>query len=82
MIEVCGLEMATEFLNAVRVHPWFFLYHRVSPSVSIFFLGGEYICPSYRPLKFLKLAKLGRKSVRPLIKELRNPFLPKFKKNL
>ena len=61
----------------------FFLYHRVRPSVSVFFLGGEYVCPSYGPLKFLKSAKSGRKSVRPLIKELRNPFLPKnFKKSL
>ena len=78
-----GLEMATEFLNAIRVRLWFFLYHRVRPSISVFFLGGEYVCPSYGPLKFLKSAKLGRKSVRPLIKELRNPFLPKFfKKSL
>ena len=33
-----------------------------------FFLGGEYVCPSYGPLKFLKLAKLGQKSVRPFVK--------------
>ena len=40
------------------------------PSVRfrVFFLGGEYVCPSYGPLKFLKLAKLGQKSVRPFVK--------------
>ena len=75
------LEMATEFLNAVRVRPCVFLYHWVRPSVSVFFGGGgEYVCPSYGPLKFLKSAKLRRKSVRPLIKELRNPFFTKFLK--
>ena len=42
-----------------------------------FFLGGEYVCPSYGPLKFLKSAKSGRKSVRPFVNKLRNPFLPK-----
>ena len=42
------VEMATEFLNAVRVRPCFFLYHR-GPSVRfhIFLGGGEYVCPSY-----------------------------------
>ena len=49
------------------------------PSVRfrVFFWGGEYVCPSYGPLKFLKSAKSGRKSVRPFIKKLRNPYLPK-----
>ena len=42
-----------------------------------FFWGGEYVCPSYGPLKFLKLAKSGQKSVRLFVKKLRNPFLPK-----
>ena len=41
------------------------------------FVGGEYVCLSYGPLKFLKSAKSGRKSVRPFVKKLRNPFLPK-----
>ena len=76
-----GLEMATEFLNAVRVCPWFFKYRRVRPSVSVFFLGGEYVCLLYGPLKFLKSAKSGQKSVRPFVKKLRNPFLPKNIKN-
>ena len=44
------------------------------------FLGGEYVCPSYRPLKFLKSAKSGRKSVRPFVNKLRNPFSPKIVK--
>ena len=60
--------MATEFLNAVRVRPCFFLYRWVRPSVSVFFLGGEFVCPSYRPMEFLKLIKSGQKSVRPFIK--------------
>ena len=49
------------------------------PSVHfrVFLEGGEYVCPSYGPLKFLKPAKSGRKSVRPFIKKLRNPYLPK-----
>ena len=70
------LEMATEFLNAIRVRPCF-LYQWVRPSVFVFFWGGEYVCPSYGPLKLLKSAKSGRKSVRPFIKRLRNPYLPK-----
>ena len=69
--------MATEFINAVRVRLWFFKCFRVCPSVSMFFLGGDYVCPSYGPLKFLKSAKSGQKSVRPFVKKLRNPFLPK-----
>ena len=32
----CIVEMATEFLNAVRFRPWFFLCCRVRPSVSVF----------------------------------------------
>ena len=59
---------------SVRV---FFVYHRVRPSVSMFFLGGEYVCPLYGQLKLLKSAKSGRKSVRPFIKKLQNPYLPK-----
>ena len=31
------VEMATEFLNAFRFRPWFFLCCRVRPSVSVFF---------------------------------------------
>ena len=55
------------FLNAARpVRPF-----------PCFFWGGEYVCPSYGLPKFLKSAKLGRKSVRPFIKKLRNPYLPK-----
>ena len=41
-----------------------------------FFMGGEYVCLSYGPLKFLKSAKSGRKSVHPFVKKLWNPFLP------
>ena len=48
------------------------------PSVRFrIFLNNEYVCPSYGPLKFLKSAKSGRKSVRPFIKKPRNPYLPK-----
>ena len=49
------------------------------PSVHfrVFFLGGKYVCPSYGQLKFLKSARSGRKSVRPFVNKLRNPFLPK-----
>ena len=49
------------------------------PSVRfrVFWGGGEYVCPSYGPLKFLKSVKSGQKSVRPFVKKLRNPFLPK-----
>ena len=53
-----------------------FLYHWVRPSVSVFFLGVKYVCPSYRPLKFLKSANSGQKSVRSFTKKLRNPYLP------
>ena len=60
---------------SVRV---FFIPPGPSVRFRVFLRGGEYVCPSYGPLKFLKSAKLGRKSVRPLIKELRNPFLPNF----
>ena len=56
---------------------FFYTTGSIRPSVSMFFLGGEYVCPSYGPLKFLKSAKSGRKSVHPFIKKLRNPYLPK-----
>ena len=48
------------------------------PSVRfrVFLGGGEYVCPSYGLLKFLKSAKSGRKPVCPFVKKLRNPFLP------
>ena len=69
--------MATEFLNAVRVRPCFFFTAGSVRPFPCFFLGGEYVCPSYGPLKFLKSAKSGRKSVRPFVNKLRNPFLPK-----
>ena len=52
---------------SVSVHGFFNAAGSVRP-FPCFFLGGEYVCPSYRPLKFLKLAKLGRKSVRPFVK--------------
>ena len=53
------------------------------PSVCfrVFFGGGEYVCLSYGPLKFLNSRKSGRKSVRPFVKKLRNPYLPKNVKN-
>ena len=35
--DVTGIEMDTEFLNAVRVRPWFFECYRVHPSVSVCF---------------------------------------------
>ena len=83
VVVMLRIEMATEFLNAVRVRPCFFIPPGPSVRFRVFFLGGEYVCPSYGPLKFLKSAKLRRKSVRPLIKEVRNPFLPNFfKKSL
>ena len=43
----------------------------------VFFLGGEYVCPSYAPLKIRESAKSGRKSVRPFIIKLWNPYFPK-----
>ena len=54
------------------------------PSVRfrVFFWGGEYVCPSYGLLKFVKSAKLGRKSVHPFVKKLRNPFLQKKSKKV
>ena len=63
-------------MQSVSVHGFFNAAGSVRP-FPYFFWGGEYVCPSYGPLKFLKSAKLGRKSVRPFIKKLRNPYLPK-----
>ena len=63
-------------MQSVSVRGFFNAAGSVRP-FPCFFLGGEYVCPSYGPLKFLKLAKSGRKSVRPFVKKLRNPFLPK-----
>ena len=48
----------------------------VRPFPCLFWVG-KYVCPSYGLLKFLKSAKLGRKSVRSFIKKLRSPYLPK-----
>ena len=41
----------------------------LGPSVRfcVFWGVGEYVCPSYGPLKFLKSAKSGRKFVRPFV---------------
>ena len=63
-------------MQSVSVRGFFYTTGSVRP-FPCFFLGGEYVCPSYGPLKSLKLAKSGRKSVRPFVKKLRNPFLPK-----
>ena len=76
-INIMAIEMATEFLNAVCFRP-FFLNAAGSVCPFSYFLGaGESVCPSYGLLKFLKLAKSGQKSVRPFVKKLQNPFLPK-----
>ena len=50
--------------------PSVFFFIPLGPSVRfrVFFLGGEFVCPSYGPVEFLKLAKSGQKSVRPFIK--------------
>ena len=63
-------------MQSVSVRGFFNAAGSVRP-FPCFFLGGEYVCPSYGPLKFLKLAKSGQKSVRPFVKKLRNPFLTK-----
>ena len=39
--------------------------------------GVEYVCLSYGLLKTPKSAKLGRKSMRPLLKKLQNPYFQK-----
>ena len=63
-------------MQSVSVRSFFNAAESVRP-FPCFFLGGEYVCLSYGPLKFLKSAKSGRKSVRPFVKKLWNPFLPK-----
>ena len=63
-------------MQSVSVHGFFNAAGSVRPS-PCFFLGDEYVCPSYGPLIFLKLAKPGRKSVRLFVNKLQNPFLPK-----
>ena len=52
-----ALEMATEFLNAVLVRPWVFLYHRVRPSVSVFFFGWR-VCMSV--IQTAEIPKIGK----------------------
>ena len=56
-----SLEMATEFLNAVRFRPWFFLYCRVRPSVSVFFLGWRVRMSVIRTAKIPKIGKIDAK---------------------
>ena len=48
----------------------FFLYHRIRPSVSVFFSRWRICMSIYGPLKIRKSAKSGRKSVRPFIENL------------
>ena len=74
-----GLELATEFLNTVRVQPFFLMPPDLSVCFRVFFWGGEYVCPSYGPLKIRKSAKSERKSVRLFIK---NFGIHVYKKNL
>ena len=64
-------------MQSVSVRGFFNADGSVRPFPWVFLGGGEYVCPSYGPLKFLKSAKSGQKSVRPFIKKLRNPYLPK-----
>ena len=73
--------MATEFLNLVSVCPCFFYTTGSVRPFPYFLKGGEYVCPSYRPLKFLKLIKSRQKSVRPFIIKLWNPYFQKILKN-
>ena len=63
-------------MQSVSVHGFFNATGSVRP-FPWFFWGGEYVCPSYGLLKFLKLAKSGQKSVCPFVKKLWNPYLPK-----
>ena len=63
-------------MQSVSVRGFFNAAGSVRP-FPCFFLGGEYVCLSYGPLKFLKPEKSGRKPVRPFVKKLQNPFLPK-----
>ena len=45
------------------------------PSVRFrIFLSGEYVCPSYGPIRFLLLKKSRQKTVRPFVIKLRNPY--------
>ena len=55
------VEMATEFLNLVRVRPCFFLYHRVRPSVSVFFFRWRVRMSVIRTAKIPKIVKIKAK---------------------
>ena len=55
------VEMATEFLNAVRVRPCFFLYRWVRPSVSVFFFGWRVRMSVIQTAKIPKIGKIGAK---------------------
>ena len=68
-------------MQSVSVHVFFNTTGSVR-SFPYFLGGGEYVRLSYGPLKFLKSAKSGRKSVRSFFKKLWDPYLPKNVKNL
>ena len=63
--------------------PSVFFLKPAGPSVRfcVFWGGGEYVYPLYRPLKFLKSAKSERKSVRPFIKNFGIRIFKKILKN-
>ena len=63
-------------MQFMSVHGFFNAAGSVRP-FPCFFWGGEYVCSSYGPLKFLKSAKSGQKSVRSFVKKLQNPFFTK-----
>ena len=63
-------------MQSVSVHGFFNAAGSIRP-FPCFFWGGEYVCPSYGPLKLLKLAKSGQKSVRPFVKNFGIRFYQK-----
>ena len=58
---VCELEMAKEFLNAVRFRPYVFLYYQIRLSVSVVFLGWRVRMSIIRTAKNPKMDKIRAK---------------------
>ena len=55
------VEVATEFLNAIRVRPCFFKCHQICPSISVFFLGWRVRMSIIQTAENPKIGKIGAK---------------------
>ena len=72
-----AIEMATEFINAVGVRPWFLLYHQIHPSVSVGFLGWRVRMSVIWTAENPKIGNIGAKIRASIYKKPQSPYFLK-----